>query len=81
MVIAFMSLGLYKIDALAAILCFVEMPVTRVGTEGKDRCLVGGASGGAAGLNLELSLLLITDVKPIKSLRSVTGRFSGRDLD
>lgn len=74
-VIAFMSLGLYRVDAPAAILCFVEMPVKRIGAEGKDINLVGGVSDKTVGLDLELPLLLATDLRPFEALD-----FWGEDL-
>ena len=68
-VIAFMSLGLYKVDAPAAILCFVEIPVKRIGAEGKDIDLEGKVSDKTVELNLELPLLLATDMRPFEALR------------
>jgi len=68
-VIAFMSLGLYRVDAPTAILCFVEMPVKRIGAEGKDIDLGSGVSDKAVELNLEFPLLLATDMRPFEALR------------
>jgi len=68
-VIAFMSLGLYRVDAPAEIICFVELPVKRVGAEGKDVDLGSGVSDKTVELNLKFPLLLATDMKPFEALR------------
>ena len=69
-----MSLGLYRVDAPTAILCFVEMPVKRIGAEGKGIDLGSGVSDKTVELNLEFPLLLATDMRPFEALR-----FWGRD--